>query len=86
MPRQPRRKLARSVLFVCETVLLSMLRLRRTQVLDYYPDKEPISNHPVYRLARNIERLEKVELNKRLGRAPPKKGEGKRAAVAAKKK
>lgn len=45
-----------------------------------------IERHPVARLARNIERVEKLELNRRLGKAPPKKGQGKRATVAAKKK
>lgn len=62
-----------------------MPRLRRTQILDYYPDRTQISKHPVARLARNIERMERIELNKRLGKAPPKKGEGKRAVVKKKK-
>lgn len=56
------------------------------QILDYYPDRMNIERHPVARLARNIERVEKLELNRRLGKAPPKKGQGKRATVAANKK
>ena len=54
--------------------------------MDYYPDRMNIERHPVARLARNIERVEKLELNRRLGKAPPKKGQGKRATVAANKK
>lgn len=39
-----------------------------------------LERHPVNRMLNNVDRLEKLEYNKSIGKSPPKKGAGNRAA------
>mmetsp|Transcript_42414 Transcript_42414/g.137620 ORF Transcript_42414/g.137620 Transcript_42414/m.137620 type:complete len:117 (+) Transcript_42414:455-805(+) len=49
------------------------------KVAAYYPKPHPLMRHPVFRMALNEERLNRIEINQKMGKAPPKKGEGKRS-------
>ena len=49
------------------------------KVKAYFPEPSPLAKHPIVRKAINEVRLERIALARKLGRAPPKKGEGKRA-------
>ena len=46
----------------------------------YLPEQSPLAKHPIVRKALNEERLRKLEIVKKSGRAPPKKGSSKRTA------
>ena len=45
----------------------------------YFPEPHPMWKHPLYREAFNEARQAEVDAKKKIGKGPPKKGEGKRA-------
>ena len=49
------------------------------QVKAYFPEPHPMWKHPLYREAFNEARQAEVDAKKKIGKGPPKKGEGKRA-------
>lgn len=49
------------------------------KIASYYPKPHFLMRHPVYRFARNEQRMYRLDVLKKLGKAPPKKGQGKRA-------
>jgi len=53
---------------------------RRVQVASYYPKPDPIMKHPLVRQHLHEEWFEEKEARRKLGKGPPKKGQGKRAS------
>jgi hypothetical protein len=50
------------------------------QVASYYPKPDPIMKHPLVRQHLHEEWFEEKEARRKLGKGPPKKGQGKRAS------
>ena len=50
----------------------------RAQVVAYDPPPNPLSKHPLVREALEEEYRAKVEMRRKMGRGPPKKGQGKK--------
>ena len=48
------------------------------KVVAYHPEPVKLSRHPLLRQVFNEQRLERIQINRKLGKAPPKKGAGKR--------
>ena len=57
-----------------------LTRAPASQWESYVPEQSPLAKHPIVRKALNEERLRKLEIVKKSGRAPPKKGSSKRTA------
>ena len=62
------------------TRVLSSRALVCVQVASYYPKPEPIMKHPLVRQHLHEEWFEEKEARRKLGKGPPKKGQGKRAS------
>jgi len=67
------------------TPFTALNRLRRRgwigpKVASYYPKQNPMMRHPLVRRHLHDEWADEVETKSKMGKGPPKKGQGKRAS------
>lgn len=75
--RTPRRRARRTRHRSLGRVRLSP---RPVQVASYYPKQNPMMRHPLVRRHLHDEWADEVETKSKMGKGPPKKGQGKRAS------